>query len=378
MSEIKEQPNVELSQDDVSNDMTRSILKRNGVETATQDDKTASEKETEDNKVEPAKVVEPEQVVKQEQPVVLTEDDIKALEDAGISEESLDGKTVEEIKIIAQGSGKKQDVDETSQEQTSVSEEEALKAGGFAGNLIGKGTAELLEIINNQSVHIGTQNEKLANPKQPVKEVDSLNQQNLDTEESKVEDTTSPVDLLHLSPEEQEKRLNAIIDQRVDAGIKKGLTESPEMVSVREQASQNHMVQFHTELGKHLPEGVTTPEQAEEVFNAWKVAVKDVYSNDDLLALAKTPNVLITLISDHYVINSKPVVDDSVTDLKVKKSGAKSYQRIRDMIKNAPAGQATFNYKRKATEDNESDLISNEGSDSQQMMGRILAKHIPK
>ena len=317
-------------------------------------------------------------VVKQDQTVTLTEDDLKALEDAGIDEESLDGKTIEEIKIIAQDSGKKQVVDETIQEQTSVSEEEALKAGGFAGNLIGKTSAELLEIINNQNSYIGTQNEKLANPEKP-KEVVSLNQQNLDTEDSTEKETNTAVDLLHLSPEEQEKRLNEIIDKRADARAEKILRDSPEMESVREQAGKNHMVEFHTYLGKQLPEDVSTPEQAEKVFDAWKVAVKDTYTDDELRALAKTPNVLITLISDHYTINHKQVVEsDSVTKKVVKKSGEQTFQRIRSMLKDAPAGQAKFNFKRKASEDNESDLDSKEGSDSQQMIGRILKGHLPQ
>lgn len=379
----------ELRQDDISNDMTRKILERNNVKTVAQDVKTVdSEKKDADTVADPAKKTDVnEQASKQEQTVTITEDDVKALELAGIDEESLDGKTIAEIKVIAQDASKKQESnDNASQDQTNVSEEEALKAGGFAGNLIGKTSAELLEIINNQNAYIGTQNEKLSNP--TVKKddsVDSLNQQNLNTNDVDTDTENKAVDLLGLSPEEQQKQIALIIKKEVDAGIKKGLQESPELDTVREQTRKNQMTEFHTTLGDTLPEDITTPEQAKVVFEAWKTATKDKYTTAELKALAQTPNVLITLISDHYRINNKVAPKKETTTVKkdndntskvVKKAETESYQRMRSMIANAPSGESKFNFKRKAVEDNESDLLSKDGTESQQMMGRILEKHL--
>lgn len=368
----------ELRQDDVSNDMTRKILERNDVKTATQDVKKAEGEKEIEKSVEPAKVNN-EQVVKQEQTVTLTEDDVVVLETAGISEESLDGKTVEEIKVIAQDAREKQEADETSQDQPIVSEEDALKAGGFAGNLIGKTPAELLEIINNQNSFIGEQGAKLSN-REPVvdKSVDSLNQQNLSTEDVDKDADEESVDLLGLTPKDQGKELSRIIKREVDSGIKEGLDNSPEMKTAREQNRVNQMTEFHTSLGEKLPEDIKTPEQAKAVFDKWVVATKDRYTTDDLKALAKTPNVLITLISDHYLINNEatPVKEDKGTTKVVKKVESKSYQRMRSMIKDAPSGESKFNFKRKAVEDNESDLLSKQGDDSQQMIGRILNRHL--
>lgn len=370
---------VELRQDDVSNDMTRKILERNDVKSTAQDvKKVDSEKKVDDT--DPAKKTETnEQVVKQEQTVTLTEDDIVALETAGIDEQSLDGKTVEEIKVIAQDAKTKQEAnDNPSQDQITVSEEDALKAGGFAGNLIGKSPAELLEIINNQNSYIGEQNTKLSKPEEKV--VDSLNQQNLRTEDIKTNTDKKAVDLLGLSPEEQQKELAQLIKKEVETGIKKGLDESPELISARKQYRANELTEFHTSLSNMLPEDIKTPEQAKKVFDEWTVSTKADYTIDDLKALAKTPNVLITLISDHYKINNKvtPVVEnkDGKTNKAVKKIESKSYQSMRTMIKNAPAGESKFNFKRKAVEDNESDLTSNNGTEEQQMIGRILNRNL--
>ena len=370
-----EEEKSELRQDDVSNDMTRSILRNNNFEVPTQD--VVIKDGDKKDKTESAKI-ENEEQVEEKEVVAITEDDIKVLEEAGISEESLDGKTISEIKVIAQDAREKQTtvVDDSTQGQPTVSIEDATKVGGFAGNLIGKTPVELLEIINNQNSHIGTLSEKKS-----TKEVDSLNQQNLNIEDDDTDASQEAVDLLSLPAKEQAIHLAKIIKEQVDAGIKEGLSKSPELESARVQASKAHLVEFHTVLGKALPEDITTPEQAEEVFNKWKVAVKDTYTKKELQALAQTPNVLITLISDHYKLNNKVIPpvkkDDKNTDKAVKKSESQSYQRMRSMIEKAPAGETKFNFKRKAIEDNESDLLSAEGSEEQQMIGRILERNLP-
>jgi urease gamma subunit len=375
----------ELRQDDVSNDMTRTILARNNVKTDSQEVivKEGEKKEDESSTVS-AKADKDKQESKQEQTVTLTEDDIVALETAGIDEQSLDGKTITEVKAIAQDVIKEQAVkDEASQDLGIVSEEDALKVGGFAGNLIGKTPAELLEIINQQNSHIGKQSEQLSKPPEQRESVTSLNQQNLDTEDANDNTANDAVDLLHLTPEEQAKKLAEIIDKRVEAGIAKGLEKiSPELDSVREQSRKTHMKEFHTALGTQLPEGMQTPEQAEKAFAGWKEAVKDQYTVDEFKALARTPNVLITLISTYYQLNNKvaPVVkkEDGTTTKEVKGKEKKSYTVMRDMLKTAPSGEDKFNFKRKAIEDNESDLLSESGSESQKMIGRIIERNLPK
>lgn len=369
----------ELRQDDVSNDMTRTILERNNVKTDSQEVIKKDDGEKKEDTSAPAESKDDKQESKQEQTVTLTEDDIVVLEAAGVDEESLDGKTVEEIKAIAQDAREKQGVsDDTSQGLSTVSEEDAIKAGGFAGNLIGKTPAELLEIINNQNSYIGEQNEKLSKPRESV---DSLNQQNLRTEDTDLEENSEAVDLLGLTPEDQAKELARIIKVQVDAGIQKGLEQNPDLETVRNQARADRLTEFHTSLSKQLPEDITTPEQAKQVFDGWVTATKEQYTVDDLKALAKTPNILITLISDHYFKNNKvePIVKKGKEVTKVvKKVESKSYQRMRSMIQDAPAGDSTFNFKRKAIEDNESDLTSKEGTEEQQMYGRILQRNLQR
>jgi hypothetical protein len=364
-----------LRQDEVSNDMTRNILKRNGVEVDTQEViEDSGEKEVDKVDTEPAKVIDDKQE-ETDTEVTLTEDDIVALEEAGIDEESLDGKTIAEVKAIAQDASKKQVVkDDTPQGQPSVTIEDATKVGGFAGNLVGKTNAELLEIINNQNSHIGT-----LSAKKSEKEVDSLNQQKIQTEDADKDTEQEAVDLLSLPAEEQAKHLAKIIKQQVDAGIKKGLEESPDLQSAKEVAHKNNILKFHTALGKALPEDVSTPEQAQKVFNDWTASVRGTrYTDDELSALAQTPNVLITLISNDYMLNNKvtPEVKDNNTNEEVKKKKSESYQRMRSMIKSAPSGESKFNFKRKASEDTDSDLLSKDGTDSQQMIGRILEKNL--
>jgi hypothetical protein len=351
----------------VGNEVTNKILERYGVDTTTQDKVVESEKES---KEEAPAINTIAQVEKDKETVTLTDEDFELLNKAGITEESLDGKTIEEIKEIAQGNKQEQETDTISQDPIVITDE-MVKTFGFAKNLVGKTIQDVFQAIDNQNAYISTLEQQKAKP------VESTNKQTNDNKE--VEETSKSFDLLGLSPDEQSKAIDARVEQMANKIVEEKLAKLiPDIAPIQEQVVQNTVKDFYTTLGTQLPdlpEGVSP----EKVFEDWKKREADSMPEDELRGLAKTPNALIKLVAQDYSLRTTTKkVDDlnKTTDDAVKDQ---SYDRLKLALTNSKnlGSGAKFNFSRDPRNEN-NDLESDEGTEEQKMIGRIVARNMPK
>ena len=354
------------------NEITSKILERHGISTTTQDDKKG------DQATKPAEDIK--QVEELESELSITDQEFEALDKAGVKEEDLDGKTIEEIKTLAQDSIKPQEKKKVSQEPIIITEAMASKFG-FAKNLVGKTMDDAFQVIDNQNVYNTSNELKIVELERKLEA--SNNKQNIKTEEvQKLE----PIDFINLTPEEQAKKLDeriGIVAERTKVDTKAIVQEAikellPSLEPLQKQSEKAAVQEFYTSLAERLPEEIKTPKDAKKVMDAWNIATKDKYTKDDLMALAGTPNAMIDLVSTHYILNNaKAEIKETKenTDKVIKKQ---TYDKVRKLLKNSRklGSGTTFNFKR--TESEDKGLLSEEGSDSEQMIGNIIARNLPR
>lgn len=381
MSKEKKETVEEKDQEPVeTSDVTAKILERHGVKTVSQDqDKKGDEDDSNaegDSDVEgdPA-VIDEEQENEQEQDVELTEQEISALEDAGVDEKELEGKTFSEIKELAQSKMGQQDddVDDdlSKKKITADNSQEPIVTEAYAEkypiakSFIGQPMSVLLYAM-------GEQNKRITELEKGNK---SKSNQQLNENEDQLSEEDA-VDLLSLKPDEQVKKLNELIQAKASAIVKEELGKFKSQLAPLElQSEEASMTQFYTELQKSLPENVTM-EETKTFFNEWTEKAKKTYSEAVRTAFANDPTFMIQQMSKDFEIkDTKKKIKQK--DKEIEDAKSKKYTHLRSQLKrSAKLGKnGTFNFKRKGKEgDNE--LLSEEGTEGEQMIGRILNRNL--
>jgi len=356
-----------------ANSVTSKILSRYDVKTTSQDQDEKGDKDNSDNEVDPA-VIDEEQEDEQEQDVELTEQEISALEDAGIDEKELEGKTFGEIKELAQSKMEQQDTDvedtskkkpSTENSQEPIVTEAYAKTYPIAKSFVGQPMSVLLYAMGEQNKYI----EKLEKGGKP-----KPNSQLNENEDQLSEEDA--VDLLSLKPDEQAKKLNELIQAKASAIVKEELaTFKSQLAPLEVQSEEASMNQIYAELQKSLPENVTL-EETKNFFDEWTEKAKTTYSEAVRTAFATDPSYMIEQMSrDFKLKDSKKKIKEKEKEITKEKS--KKYTNLRSQLKrSAKLGKNdAFNFKRKGKEGND-DLLSEEGSEGEQMIGRILKRNL--
>lgn len=350
----------------VGNEVTNKILDRYGVKTVTQDQIDNGEKDIQ--KDVPA--VEDQAQVKEndEETIELSEAELQALEESGIPEEELSGKTMKEIKALAVDKLPKQDT-KSQDQKVIISDSYADQLSAkfpFAKNLRGKSLEEVMEIIQNQNSYITSlEQRKGENKSEPI-----IN--NKQETEDEVSEDSDVLDILTMKPEDATKKINDLIAKRANDIFEKKFKEALPNIEPLQKASQEALAnQFYQELGSQLPEG-TDPKVA---FDNWKSANEDM-SREEKMALAQNPSLLIKLISKEYALDTtskktKEMEKSANTEMK-----KKTYENLRKLLKDSQklGSNATFNYKRKGSE--ELSIDDETGDPAKDMMGKIISRNL--
>lgn len=331
----------------ISNPVTKNILDKYEVKSITQEE---YDKREQNSTNEESAVVVEQQVNKDESAVEvnITDDDLKILSEAGIAEESLDGKTIAEIKQIVIDNTPKQ-VEQSTQEQSVIISDamaESLSAKyPFAKNLKGKSMDEVMEIIQNQNSYITSLEQRKSDAVATETKTNSQQISNTsDTEISKDE----VVDLFNLSPEEAQKKINEMIQANgkkvaeavFDEKIKNFL---PNIEKVNQVAIEQEQKQFYSELGSKLPKGAN----AEQVFGDWIKVNKPKLSKSEAQALITNPNLLIKIVSDEYNLkttSAEKIQNEVTTGQTIKKQ---TYENLKKALQVNRGAGAVFNFSRK-------------------------------
>lgn len=379
----------------VGNEITKKILSNHGVENVvTQDElegnreqKSTEEKPDVVNRIDDSAVNKENEQVDNNQDDVsgITEADVEILEKAGITEESLAGKTFKEIKDMANDLNKEQ---VTSVENTQdlskvvISNEEADRLAlqfPFAKNLRGKTMDQVIEIIQNQNSYITTLEQQKKSDNQ---EVDSSNKQNSETEPFKLtgDDVTKLLDPTR-NPDEVAEDLATIIQKAVEADRAKNQMDMeavvkkaiPNIDKLQETANAQVREQFIGQIQQNLPEGI----DAKEVFNQWKVANKNM-PKEEKLALVQNPNLFIKTVSDDFNLKRISVEKKSIEETKDKEIKKQTYNNIRKLLKDSQKlGNATvFQFPREHSKSK--NLGEQDGTESEKMVGSIIDKWMKK
>jgi hypothetical protein len=374
--EAKKEANQE--QPIVVNDLTSNILERHGYNDITAQDKgDKGDQESTSKKEEEAPAVNTiEQATDKDEEVTFTDEDFDSLEAKGITEADLEGKTMQEIKELAQGGKEIQaGADTSTQGQAIITDEQIEQLAlvyPFAKSLKGKTLNDVMEIVTKQNQYI-TQLEQQR--KEPV---ESTKQSKNNKPEEEIEEITE-LDLLNLSPEEQIKKLKALVRQELKGSVKEEVSEVlPDLTPLEEQAIKTHQTNFYNAIKAELPdlpEGVTP----EKVFADWKADYSKDRTTEQMAELAKTPDTLITLITTDYQLRQlkagkKEVAEDGK---EVKLTNLANARKL--LINSNKLGSgAKFNFKRKSDQSQNEELLSEEGTASEIMAGKILARNLPR
>lgn len=330
----------------VGNPVTNSILDKYGVKSITQEefDKREQKPSGESAVVEEQQVNEDEAEVE----VNITDNDLKVLADAGITEESLDGKTVAEIKQIVIDNTPEQVTKPTQDQPVIISDAmaESLSAKyPFAKNLKGKSIDEVMEIIQNQNSYITSLEQRKSDT--VVAETKNNSQQISNTSDTEIS-KDEVVDLFNLTPEEAQKKINEMIQANgkkvaeavFDEKIKNFL---PNIEKVNAVAQEQEKKLFFSQLSGSLPKGAN----AEQVFNDWMKVNKPKLSKQEAVALVANPNLLIKIVSDEYNLkttSAEKIQNEVTTGQTIKKQ---TYENLKKALQVNRGAGAVFNFSRK-------------------------------
>ena len=356
----------------ISNNVTKNILDKYEVESITQEEFEKREQKSTDESA-----VNENQQVNNDNEVVevdITDNDLKVLADAGVTEESLEGKTLAEIKQIVIDNTPKQEAQVSQDQEVVISDTlaESLSAQyPFAKNLKGKSLNEVMEIIQNQNSYI-TQLEQRKNA--------NVNDQNSNSQQiSKTSDETSlseseVIDLLNLRPEEATKKINEMIQANgkkvaetvFDEKIKNYL---PNIDKVNQVAVEQEKKIFFESLGSKLPKG-TDPKA---VFDGWMAENKSKLSMEEKKALVANPNLLIKLVSNDHNFKTTSTEKQKIEVNNGQTIKKATYENLRKLLKSNQGSGAVFNFQR--TNSNSNDLSRDENAPENPMIDNILKKY---
>lgn len=371
MSTEKQETVVKDQEIVISNGVTKNILDKYEVESITQEDFNEREQKLKnESAVAESQQVNNDEVVE----VDITDNDLKVLAEAGITEESLEGKTLAEIKQIVIDNSPEQ-VDEPTQDQNVVISDtlaESLSAQyPFAKNLKGKSLNEVMEIIQDQNSYIT----KLEQQKNKGVDEQKSNSQQISKPSDETEVSQSEViDLLSLKPEEATKRINEMIKANgtkvaetvFDERIKNYL---PNIDKVNQVAIEQEKKAFFVSLGSKLPKG-TDPTQ---VFEGWMAENKSKLSKSEKEALVTNPTLLIKLVSNDYnfrTTSTEKQKNEVNAGQTIKKA---TYENLRKLLKSNQGSGAVFNFQRKNS--SSTDLSKDEKAPENPVIDHILQKY---
>lgn len=355
----------------ISNPVTKNILDKYEVKSITQEEFDKREQKSKDESA----VIEEQQVSNDEAEVEvsITDDDLNVLANAGITEESLDGKTVAEIKQIVIDNTPEQVAKPTQDQPVIISDAmaESLSAKyPFAKNLKGKSIDEVMEIIQNQNSYITTLEQRKSDA--VVTETKTNSQQISNTSETEISQE-EVVDLFNLTPEEAQKKINEMIkangkkvaEQVFDEKIKNYL---PNMEKVNQVAMEQEQKQFYSQLGSNLPKGA----DPQAVFNDWLKVNKPKLSKAEAEALITNPNLLIKIVSDEYNLkttSAEKIKNEVNVGSTIKKQ---TFENLKKALQTNRGSGAVFNFSRKNS--NSKDLSQDEQVADNPIVDTILDK----
>jgi len=331
----------------ISNPVTKNILDKYEVKSITQEE--FDKREQKSATTEQSAVIEEQQVNNNEVvDVDITDNDLQVLADAGITEESLEGKTIAEIKQIVVDNTKQVETKSTQDQDVVISDAlaESLSAKyPFAKNLKGKSLNEVMEIIQDQNSYITKLEQR--KPDTNVNEQNSNSQKISNTSATEVSES-EVVDLFNLEPAEATKKINEMIQANgkkvaesvFDEKIKNYL---PNIEKVNAVAVEQEKKQFFSTLGSSLPKG----SDPEIVFNDWMKVNKDKLSQAEKQALVANPNLLIKMVSNDYnfkTTSAEKIKAEVNTGQTIKKQ---TYDNLRKLLKSNQGSGAVFNFNRK-------------------------------
>lgn len=358
----------------ISNDVTKKILDKYDEVSITQEEFGKREQNSEEDSA----VIEEQQVTETEEvDVDITDDDLKVLSDAGITEDKLDGKTLAEIKQMV--------VDNTKQVKTKVETQESIIISDaladslsaqypFAKNLKGKTLNEVMEIIQNQNSYI-TSLEQQKKVDTNVTDRNTNSQTNLQTGDQTQELTQEEViDLLSLKPDEATKLINEMIKKNGEQIAGKVFDEKikqymPDLNKVNQMTIENEKKMFFEQLGNSLPKG-TDPKTA---FDGWMSANKTKLSTEEKQALTQNPNLLIRLIAKEHTLNVTSAEKNDLQTNQDKTIKTQTYEKLRALLKQNRGSGQVFNFARKNS--SSQDLSRDENEPENPVIDKILQKY---
>lgn len=302
---------------------------------------------------------------------VLSDAEINNLLDAGITGDQLEGKTVDEIKSLI----KKDETQQVNTQEQIIITEAMVQPHGFAKNLIGKPISEAFKAIDEQNRYITElKSKETAKPVEPEQKIINKTENKTDASSINIE----PIDFVNLTPEEQSKKIVEIAEKIADEKLAK-LQVSQQPTPEQIQKSVNEFTKnFNDALQKGLPNGVS----ANIVFAEWKKNNKTSPELQD--AYIADPNSLITVILNDYRVKNmsneqiKKNQESKDNEVKMRLESAKRIKEALANLQNQGTG-AKFNFPREhKTTSASSDIFSEEGTESEKMIGNILKRHLNK
>lgn len=354
----------------ISNPVTKNILDKYDVKSLTQE-----EFDEREQKVETVSAVnEEQQVTKTTEDVVdITDNDLQILSEAGITEESLEGKTLAEIKQIVVDNTPEQ-VEKPTQDQPVIISDamaESLSAKyPFAKNLKGKTIDEVMEIIQNQNSYITSLEQR--KPDAVATDTNSNSQKISNTSDTEIS-KDEVVDLFNLSPEEAQKKINEMIEARGEKVAGKVFDEKiknylPNIEKVNAVAIEQEKKLFLSQLSNSLPKGVNS----EQVLSDWMKVNKPKLSKSEAQALVANPNLLIKIVSDEYNLkttSAEKIKNEVDTGQTIKKQ---TYENLKKALKTNRGNGDVFNFSRKHS--SSKDLSKDETVADNPVVDHILDK----
>lgn len=354
----------------ISNPVTKNILDKYDVKSLTQE-----EFDEREQKVETVSAVnEEQQVTKTTEDVVdITDNDLQILSEAGITEESLEGKTLAEIKQIVIDNTPEQ-VEKPTQDQPVIISDamaESLSAKyPFAKNLKGKTIDEVMEIIQNQNSYITSLEQR--KPDAVATDTNSNSQKISNTSDTEIS-KDEVVDLFNLSPEEAQKKINEMIEARGEKVAGKVFDEKiknylPNIEKVNAVAIEQEKKLFLSQLSNSLPKGVNS----EQVLSDWMKVNKPKLSKSEAQALVANPNLLIKIVSDEYNLkttSAEKIKNEVDTGQTIKKQ---TYENLKKALKTNRGNGDVFNFSRKHS--SSKDLSKDETVADNPVVDHILDK----
>lgn len=356
----------------VGNSVTKNILAKYEVDVVTQEELDEREQNSAN---ENSAVNENQQVTSNDEVVDITDDDLKILADAGVTEEQLSGKTLAEIKQIVVDN-KPEQVAKSTQDQSVVISDalaDSLSAKyPFAKNLRGKTLEEVMDIIQNQNSYITTLEQRKSNDAS-ANETKSNSQQISQTNDQLTQQEV--IDILNLDPAEATKRINQMImdgskkvaESVVDQKLKEYL---PAFNKLQELQVENEKKNFFSVLGGQLPKG----SDPQVVFEQWKKDTMNQFTKEEKMALVSNPALMIKIIAKDYNLKKTSTEKNQLESNQNQTIKKQTYENLVKLIKQSKntGNNAVFNFPRKNTGDTN---LSEEGTSANPVIDKILEKY---